>query len=306
MIESIPNVSEGRRADVIDALARSVRESAGVLLLDRSSDPDHNRSVLTMAGSADDLHAAVLALVGCAVERIDLRAHRGVHPRLGAVDVVPFVPLAGATMDACVVLARQAGSAIADAFGVPVYLYGEAASTPARRALDAVRRGQFEGLAAKMRDPAWAPDFGSPAPHPTAGAVAVGARRPLVAFNVNLASDRLDVARAIAAKVRERDGGLPCVKALGLPLASAHVVQVSMNLTDYERTSPAEAFAAVAREARALGVAVAGSELVGLIPRAALRGTTPEALQLRGFTDDRVLEVRLAAALGIAATPPSA
>lgn len=293
MIACIPNVSEGRRAEVIDALVQSVRP-AGVFVLDRSSDPDHNRSVLTMAGSAGALRLAVLALVGCAVETIDLRVHRGVHPRFGAVDVVPFVPLDDA-MEPCVTLARETGAAIARDFGVPVYLYGEAASTPARRALDAVRRGQFEGLAVKMSDPAWAPDFGPAVPHPTAGAVAVGARRALIAFNVNLASDRLDVARAIAARIRERGGGLPSVKALGLPLASARMVQVSMNLTDYERTAPAEAFAAVVREARAHGVAVAGSEVVGLMPRAALRGTTPEALQLHGFTEDRFLENRLAA-----------
>jgi glutamate formiminotransferase len=294
LIESIPNVSEGRRTAVVDDLAAALRGTAGLRLLDVSSDASHNRSVFTCAGEPDALERASVALVRRAVELIDLRQHHGAHPRMGAVDVLPFVPLAGATMADCVALARRVGATISDRFALPVFLYEEAASTPGRRRLEAIRRGQFEGLARKLADPHWAPDFGPAAPHPTAGALAIGARRPLVAFNVNLASDRLDVARAIAAAVRERDGGLPGVKALGLALADRGIVQVSMNLTDLERTPPRAAYDAVRREAARLGVAVRESEIVGLVPRAALAGTAPEAMQLVGFSADCILEERLA------------
>lgn len=299
MIESIPNVSEGRRPDVIASLSDALRRVPRLRLLDVSADPDHHRSVFTYAGDADVLEAAALVLVERAIAAIDLREHRGVHPRMGAVDVMPFVPLGDETLDTCVELARRVGAAVAGHFHIPVYLYGAAATTPARRRLEDVRRGQFEGLAARFRDPDWVPDFGPAAPHPTAGALAIGARPPLIAFNVNLATDRLEVARRIAAAVRERDGGLPAVKALGLQLAHRGYVQVSMNLTDFMRTPPAVAFEAVRREATALGVAVGSSELIGLIPRAALRGTTPEALQLAGFREDWILEER------VARTPPN-
>lgn len=299
MIESIPNVSEGRRPDVIASLSDALRRVPRLRLLDVSADPDHHRSVFTYAGDADVLEAAALVLVERAIAAIDLREHRGVHPRMGAVDVMPFVPLGDETLDTCVELARRVGAAVAQHFHLPIYLYGAAATTPARRRLEDVRRGQFEGLATRFRDPDWMPDFGPAAPHPTAGALAIGARPPLIAFNVNLITDRLEVARRIAAAVRERDGGLPGVKALGLQLAHRGYVQVSMNLTDFMRTPPAVAFEAVRREATALGVAVGSSELIGLIPRAALRGTTPEALQLGGFREDWILEER------VARTPPN-
>jgi glutamate formiminotransferase len=228
-----------------------------------------------------------------AVHTIDLRMHRGEHPRLGAIDVVPFIPLGETTMSECVELARDVGQSIAERLGVPVFLYEEAASREDRRRLEDIRRGQFEGLAAKMTRPEWAPDFGPAKPHPTAGATVVGARQALIAFNVNLGTDRLDVARRIAAAVRERTGGLPNVKALGLLLPHRGIAQVSMNLTDYRRTPIQTAFDRVVAEASRSGVNVLESELVGLIPEAALAGTTAAHLRLHGFTENQILERRL-------------
>jgi glutamate formiminotransferase len=294
VIECVPNISEGRRPAVVEMLAADARAVAGVQLLDYSADPSHNRSVYTMAGDAEALKTAVLAMASSAVRTIDLRAHRGVHPRIGAIDVVPFIPLGETTMRECVTLARDVGRAIAERLNVPVYLYEEAASNDTRRRLENIRRGRFEGLAAKMNDPDWTPDFGPSTPHPTAGATAVGARRALIAFNVNLATSQLSVARRIAAAVRERNGGLPAVKALGLALPERGIVQVSMNLTDFQQTAVETAFQRVATEAANAGVDVLESELVGLIPEAALKGTTAARLRLRDFSDDRILERRLA------------
>ena len=295
LIECVPNVSEGRRSTVVEMLAGEIRTVPGVRLLDYSADPSHNRSVFTLAGDRSALKTAVLAMAWGAVHTIDLRTHRGEHPRMGAVDVVPFIPLGATTMAECVELAREVGQAIAERFHVPVYLYEEAASRDARRRLEDIRRGQFEGLSSKMREPEWAPDFGPAAPHPTAGATVVGARRALIAFNVNLATDRLETARRIAAAVRESSGGLPYVKALGLALPDRHLVQVSMNLTNFEQTPIGVVFERVAAEAANAGVAVLESEIVGLIPEAALSGTTASDLQLRGFSEDRILERRLGA-----------
>jgi glutamate formiminotransferase / 5-formyltetrahydrofolate cyclo-ligase len=293
LIECVPNISEGRRLEVVDGVAAELGAIPELALLDYSADPSHNRSVFTMAGRPDVLERAVLAIVTRVVATIDMRAHRGEHPRLGAVDVVPFIPLGNARMNDCVELARAVGLSIADRFGLPVYLYEEAAYNPLRKHLEDIRRGQFEGLAAKMALPEWAPDFGPSRPHPTAGATAVGARRALIAFNVNLATDRLEVARRVATAVRERGGGLPCVKALGLSLTGRGLVQVSMNLTNYERTPIQVAFDRVAAEAAWEGVEVLESELIGLIPAAALAATTVEHLRLRHFTDGQILEHRL-------------
>jgi glutamate formiminotransferase len=294
VIESVPNVSEGRRPDVLAGLAEAVQRVPGTLLLDHSADPSHNRSVFTIAGDAGALQTSLLRLVEIAVARIDLRSHQGVHPRLGAVDVVPFVPLGETTMAECIELSRSVGRAIADTFAIPVYLYEESATRPGRRRLEQIRRGQFEGLEQKMAQREWTPDFGPAAPHPTAGATVVGARRPLVAYNVNLDSDDLALARGIAAAVRESSGGLPCVKALGLSLAHRGVVQVSMNLTDITRTPVRAAFEAVRREAQACGVRVLEAELVGLIPAAALKDTTPAEVGLAGFQRSQILEERIA------------
>jgi glutamate formiminotransferase len=297
VIESIPNISDGSRLDVIDALAEAVQRVPRVVWLDRSSDRSHNRTVFTFVGEPQVLEQAALALIERAVSLIDLRAHQGVHPRMGAVDVMPFVPLDGASMADCVGLARQVGSTVAQSFEIPVFLYEEAATAAHRRKLEEIRRGGFESLVTKLQDPRWRPDFGPAVPHPTFGAIAIGARAPLIAFNVNLDSDRIDLARRIASAVRERDGGLPAVKALGLRLPSRGIVQVSMNLTDYQRTPPAAAFEAIDRQARQFGVDVLESEIVGLVPRAALAGTTAEALRLKQFSSDQILEVRLETAI---------
>ncbi len=296
LVESIPNVSEGRRADVLSALAAGVARAEGAVLLDHSADPSHHRSVYTIAGATGGVRTAVLNLIGIAIDRIDLGVHAGQHPRIGAVDVVPFVPLAGATMADCVALAEEVGQLVAGRFGVPVYLYEEAARVPGRRRLEVIRRGGFEGLAGRMREPFWRPDFGPAVPHPTAGAMVVGARQPLIAYNVNLASDRVDVARDIARHIRESGGGLPYVKALGLFLAHRGLAQVSMNLTNFERTPIHVVFERVVAEAAARGVEVLESELIGLIPEAALAATTPAQLRLSGFSPAQVLERRLEAA----------
>jgi glutamate formiminotransferase len=289
LIECVPNVSEGRRPAVIAECADAVR-AAGVNLLDVSSDTSHNRTVLTFVGDHASVADAVLALFGCAVAHIDLRTHTGVHPRIGAVDVTPFVPLGRTTMRECVTLARRVGEAIARRFSLPVFLYEAAATTSSRSNLANLRRGQFEGLVERLADPLWAPDFGPRAPHPTAGAAVVGARGPLIAYNVNLATQRLDVAKRIAAAIRESSGGLRCVKALGVPLTDRGLVQVTINLTDFRVTSLHEVFARVSAEAQRYGVEVAGSEIVGLVPAAALSAAAIASLKLHEFTDARIIE----------------
>jgi glutamate formiminotransferase / 5-formyltetrahydrofolate cyclo-ligase len=293
IIECIPNISEGQRPDVVAAMADTLRALSGVRLLDVQSDPAHHRSVLTLAGDRDPMKDAVLALYERALAAIDLRTHKGEHPRLGAVDVCPFVPIEGVTMQDCVDLAREVGATVAERFGLPVYLYEEAASTPARRNLEDIRRGEFEGLATKMRDPAWAPDFGPSQPHPSAGATVIGARMPLIAYNINLATDRLDVAKKIATAIRMSSGGFRFVKAMGIALEGRGIVQVSMNLTNYEKTPIFRVFEVVKREAARYGVNVLESEIVGLVPSAALTQTAAFYLQLEGFTAKQVLETRL-------------
>jgi glutamate formiminotransferase / 5-formyltetrahydrofolate cyclo-ligase len=293
IIECVPNISEGRRPGVIAVIVDAVRATPGVRVLDVSSDPSHNRSVLTLAGDAASLQPAVLALFAAATEAIDLRRHTGEHPRLGAVDVVPFVPIEGVTMDECVALAKSTAAAVTTRFNVPVFLYEEAASTPARRNLEDIRRGEFEGLAAKMAAPEWQPDYGPAAPHPSAGASVFGARMPLIAFNINLATDRLDVAKKIAAAIRHSSGGFRFVKAMGIELKERGLVQVSMNLTNYEKTPMFRVFEVVTREAARYGVSVRESEIVGLVPSAALVATAEYLLQLDGFDRTQVLEARL-------------
>jgi glutamate formiminotransferase len=293
LIECVPNISEGRRTDVISAIVARVRAVPGVRVLDVASDPSHNRTVLTLAGDAAPLKTAVLALVDAATAAIDLRRHQGEHPRMGAVDVVPFIPIEGVTMQECVALAKETAAAIAGQSQVPVFLYEEAASTPARRNLEDIRRGEFEGLAAKMASPEWAPDHGPAAPHPSAGATVVGARMPLIAYNINLATDRLDVAKKIAAAIRHSSGGFRYVKAMGIALEDRGIVQVSMNLTNYEKTPIHRVFEAVKREAARYGVAVLESEIIGLVPAAALVATAEYLLQLERFAPAQVLETKL-------------
>jgi glutamate formiminotransferase / 5-formyltetrahydrofolate cyclo-ligase len=293
VIECIPNVSEGRRADVVDRMADAIAGVPGVRLLDRSSDPSHNRSVFTVAGDAAGLEAAIIGLFERAVADIDLRTHKGEHPRLGAVDVVPFVPIEGVTMAECVALARKVGAAVADRFKLPVYLYEEASDNAARKNLEDIRRGEFEGLAAKMQTPGWAPDFGPAVPHPSAGAAVIGARMALIAYNINLATDRIDVAKKIAAAIRHSSGGYRFVKAAGFKLDDRGIVQVSMNLTNYEKTPMFRVFETVKREAARYGVAVLESEIVGLVPAAALLASAEYYLQIEGFKSDQVLENKL-------------
>ncbi len=294
LLECVPNISEGRDLGAVARIADALSRVPGVRLLDRHSDAVHHRSVFTLVGAADPLRAAVLALFEGALAELDVSAQRGAHPRIGAVDVVPFVPLSGATMADAVTAARATGEEVAARFGVPVFLYEAAATATWRRALQDVRRGQFEGLAAKLQRPEWQPDFGPAVPHPRLGAVAIGARGILVAYNINLATTRLEVAARIAAVVRESSGGLPCVKAMGLALPGRGLVQVSMNLTDIDRTSIADVFDAVSREAARDGVEVLESEVVGLLPARALLGAATRFLRLPGFDADRLLETRLA------------
>jgi glutamate formiminotransferase / 5-formyltetrahydrofolate cyclo-ligase len=293
IIECIPNVSEGRREEVVDAIAAAIRVVPGVRLLDYSSDASHNRSVFTLAGDAAPLKAAIVTLYERAVSAIDLRTHKGEHPRLGAVDVVPFVPIEGVTMDGCVTLAKDVGQEIAARFGIPVFLYEEASGNPARKNLEDIRRGEFEGLAAKMQTPGWTPDYGPPVPHPSAGASVIGARMPLIAYNINLNTDRVDIAKRIAAAIRHSSGGLRYVKAAGFMLEDRRIAQVSMNLTNYQKTPIFRVFEIVKREAARYGVSILESEIIGLIPSAALVGAAEFYLQLERFGEQQILENKL-------------
>ena len=295
LIECIPNVSDGRRAELIERIASAVSVTPGVRLLDHSSDPSHNRSVFTFAGDTDGVERAIMAVFDVAVANIDLRSHKGEHPRLGAVDVVPFVPIEGVTMADCVALAKKVGAAVAARFGVPVYLYEEASDNPVRKNLEDIRRGEFEGLPTKMATAGWAPDFGPATPHATAGASVIGARMALVAYNINLATDRLDVAKKIASAIRHSSGGYRYVKAAGFKLEDRGIVQVSMNLTNYEKTPIFRVFETVKREAARYGVAILESEIVGLVPSAALTAAAEFYLQMAGFTPQQILETRLRA-----------
>jgi glutamate formiminotransferase len=292
-IECVPNISEGRRPEVIHALADTLRAVPGLRVLDVQSDATHNRSVFTLAGTAEALAAGVPKLFEGAIAAIDLRTHKGEHPRMGAVDVCPFIPIADVTMAECVALAKAVAADVAQRCQLPIYLYEDASSNPARKNLEDIRRGEFEGLAAKMAQPAWAPDFGPAAPHASAGASVVGARMPLIAYNINLATNRLDVAKKIASAIRMSSGGLRFVKAMGIPLEDRGIVQVSMNLTNYEKTPMYRVFDLVKREAERYGVQVLESEIVGLVPSAALTQTAEYFLQLEGFSSGQILENKL-------------
>jgi glutamate formiminotransferase len=289
IVECIANISEGRRKDVLDRIAEAIR-AAGAKVLDVKPDGTHHRTVYSYAGNLVQVKAATLALFAESLAAIDLRQHQGEHPRLGAVDVVPFVPIEDATMADCVALAREVADEVADKYSLPIYLYEEAATSPSRRNLEDIRRGGFEGLAVKMQEPEWAPDFGPAAPHVSAGAAVIGARMPLIAYNINLATDRLDVAKKIAAAVRHSTGGFRYVKAMGLPLEDRGIVQVSMNLTNFEKTPLFRVFEFVRREAARYGVAVLESEIVGLVPSAALTQSAAWYLQVSNFTETQVLE----------------
>jgi len=293
IIECVPNVSEGRDAARIGEISDAVRAVAGVRLLDVSSDTSHNRSVLTLVGGAPGIRAAVLALFEASVPRIDLRTHRGEHPRMGAVDVVPFIPIRGTTVEECVALSREVGAEVAGRFGIPVYLYEDSASAENRRNLAEIRKGQFEGFAAKMQDPAWKPDFGPAQPHASAGAVAIGARAFLIAYNVNLGTADLAIADRIARAIRHVSGGFRYCKAMGVALADRGIVQVSINMTNFRKTPLHRVFECVRSEAERHGVPIVGSEIVGMTPADALYAAAEHYLRLERFTPEMVLETKL-------------
>lgn len=294
IVECVPNFSEGRDEAKVELIVRAIASVPHVLVLDREIDPDHNRSVITFAGQPDAVVEAALRAAETAVELIDLNQHTGEHPRIGALDVLPFVPIKGMTMDNCIELARRAGERIARELSIPVYLYEKAATRPGRVDLADIRRGEFEALRKEIgTNPSRKPDFGAAKIHPTAGAMAVGARHPLIAYNINLATDDLTIARMIAKAVRGRDGGLKYVKALGIELKNHRQVQVSLNLVDYQSTPIFRVFEMVKREAARYGVNLAGSKIVGLVPQAALNACADFYLQIENFSENLILEHRL-------------
>ena len=298
LVECVPNFSEGRDAAKVEAIVQAIAAVPGVFILDREMDADHNRSVVTFAGSRENVGEAALRGVAKAVELIDLTKHQGAHPRVGAADVVPFVPIEGVTLEDCVAIARAAGEQIWRRLGVPVYLYEAAAARPEHRNLENIRRGQFEGLREEIgTNPERDPDFGEPRVHPTAGATVVGARKFLIAYNINLKTPEVDIAKEIARRIRASSGGFPAVKAMGVDLRARNLAQVSMNLTDFETTSIHTVFEAVRREAAVRGVDVVGSEIIGLVPKRALENAAAEFLTLENWEPGLILENRLAAVL---------
>jgi glutamate formiminotransferase len=291
IVECVPNISEGRRLDVVDGLASVITAVPGVRLLDRTSDPDHNRSVFTFAGDPAAVERAALALIDATYRVVDMRGHRGEHPRLGAVDVVPFVPLAGVTMADCVAIAHRVGEAVAAKHGVPVFYYAKAATRPERVRLPDIRKPQYEGLA-QLLETTHVPDAGPRTLHPSAGAIVIGARPPLIAFNIELDTADLKLAQRIAKEIRESSGGLPAVQAKGFMLSDPPRAQVSMNLLDHTVTSLPRVWHEVETRARAAGVAILRGELIGLIPLDAALAAAGDALKLDGFARDRVIEAR--------------
>lgn len=297
IVECIPNFSEGRRAEVIDEIVAAIKTVPGAVLLDRESDADHNRSVVTFVAPPDRVVDAAIAAAKKAAELIDLNEHKGEHPRMGATDVIPFVPISGVTMADCVELARQCGERMWRELSIPVYLYEKAATRPERENLAAVRKGQFEGIRGEIAtNEARLPDFGEARVHPTAGITAVGARPPLIAYNVNLGTSDIEIANKIARAVRHLSGGLRYVKALGFELKDRGIVQVSMNMVNYEGTPLFRVFEMIKREAERYGVPVVGSEIVGLVPQGALNAVADFYLQLEDFSENQILEHRLQAA----------
>lgn len=292
-MECVPNFSEGRDLQKIDKIVAPFRGKQGVKLLDYSNDEDHNRLVVTVVGEPEPLRDAVLEAIGVAVELIDLNHHQGQHPRMGAVDVVPFIPIRNVTMEEAVALSKEVGKDVAKRYNLPVFLYEKSASAPHRENLAAVRKGEFEGMAEKIKQPEWHPDFGLAERHPTAGTVAIGARMPLVAYNINLNTPSLEIAHDIAKKIRFIGGGLRYCKAMGVELKDRGITQVSINMTDYTRTALYRAFELVRVEARRYGVSIVGSEIIGLVPMEALIDTASYYLGLENFSMEQVLEARM-------------
>ena len=292
MVECVPNISEGRRLDVIDKLAQVIAATPGVRLLDRTSDPDHNRSVFTFAGDGEAVERAALALIGATYEVVDMRGHKGEHPRLGAVDVVPFVPLAGSSMEECVAIAHRVGDAVATRHHVPVFYYANAATRPERIRLPDIRKPEYEGLAAFL-ETTHVPDAGPRTLNPSAGAIVIGARPPLIAFNIELDTTDLALAQRIAKEIRESSGGLRAVQAKGFMLSDPPRAQVSINLLDHTVTTLPQVWREVETRAAAAGVRVLRGELIGLIPLDAALAAAGSSLRLEAFGRDRVIEARL-------------
>ncbi len=292
-MQCVPNISEGRNREIVEAVVDSIRGIPDVKLLDWSSDADHNRSVITFVGTPDGVEKAAFALCSKAAQLIDMTVHSGEHPRMGATDVVPFIPIQGVTMEQAVQLANRVGKRIGEELGIPVYLYENAAKTPARRNLADVRRGQYEGLQAKLARADGQPDYGPAVFNAKSGATAVGARMPLVAFNVNLGTDNLEIANKIARNVRHASGGLKAVKAMGVNLEARGIVQVSMNMVNYKETPLYRVFELIRTEARRYGVSIIGSEIIGLVPLEAMVHSLDYYLGLEGFQINQVLETRL-------------
>jgi glutamate formiminotransferase len=293
LLECVPNFSEGRNKEVIERIVDPFRKTEGVKLLDYSADKDHNRLVVTVIGDPEGLKKSVLEAMAVAVKEIDMNNHKGEHPRMGAVDVVPFIPVRNVTMEEAVELAKEVARQAAEKFNLPVYLYEDAATSPDRQNLAGIRKGQFEGFKEKIKKPEWKPDFGPSEVHPTAGVTAVGARMPLVAFNVNLGTDNIEIADAIARKVRYIGGGLRYCKAIGVDLKERGIVQVSMNMTNYTKTSLYQAYELIKVEARRYGVNVVGSELIGILPAQALIDVAVYYLGVENFSEEQILENRL-------------
>lgn len=293
IVECVPNFSEGRDKEKIEKIVQPFRATPDVKLLDYSNDEDHNRLVVTVMGEPEAVKKSVLEAVGIAVELIDLTKHEGQHPRMGAVDVVPFIPIRNMEMEEAIALSKEVGEAIATNYQVPVFLYEKSATQPGRANLATVRKGQFEGMAEKLQDPAWKPDFGPSQPHATAGVVAVGARMPLCAYNVNLNTSDLEIASAIAKKVRFIGGGLRFCKAMGVELTDRKITQVSMNLTDYTKTAIYRAHEMIRMEARRYGVEIVGSEVIGLVPMQALIDCAEYYLGIEDFHPEQIIELRM-------------
>lgn len=292
IIQCVPNISEGRDLEKVEKVLSAFRGKQGVKLLDYSSDQDHNRTVITVVGEREPLKAAIIEAVGLAVELIDLTVHEGQHPRMGAIDVIPFIPIKNASMDLCVELAKEVAQEIYNLHKMPSFLYEKAATSSQRENLATIRKGQFEGMFEKIKDPSWAPDFGTDI-HPTAGIVAVGARMPLVAFNVNLNTDSMEIGDKIAKSVRHLSGGLRFCKALPIELKERGLVQISMNMTDFTKTPLYRALELIRIEANRYGVGIVGSEVVGLVPMDAMLATAEYYMGIENFSYDQVLEKRI-------------
>ncbi len=293
IVECVPNFSEGRDLAKIDQIVAPFRGRAGVKMLDYSNDEDHNRLVVTLVGEPTALCEALIEAVGMAIELIDLNHHAGQHPRMGAVDVIPFIPIRNVSMDEAVALSRELAEELARRYALPVFLYEKSATAAHRENLANIRKGEFEGMETKIQLPEWAPDYGPVQRHPTAGTVAVGARMPLVAYNINLSTNNLDIATKIAKNIRHINGGLRYVKAMGVELKERNITQVSINMTDYTRTALYRAFELTRIEARRYGVSIVGSEIVGLVPMEALIDTASYYLGLENFSIQQVLEARI-------------